>query len=334
MIKSYTKILILISSTFQLMNILEYIYQNDLDKKECVLILLSKRNIVNKQILNSIIIDDFLKVIILFSEDKYLIFKSEYQAKELLKSITFSQLLIGNIENIWCKYVLSRSKSSNIPVVVDDGALTIVQANKRGYDINNEEKILSKNYVFKLMFFSCIKQEYRCFKFFTIFNNLNFRDCDIVIENKLLFQRKKMVEPKTLVPEIWFIGTPLVQKEMISMINYNKILNSVVEFGLCQGLKVKYFKHRIEGNYNLPIEQVENNKPFELFYLESNVKPKYIISFFSTVLFSVSKFTSERNLFFIEIPIEYREKGNWGNTELVYDALKVDNSIEKFPLSK
>ncbi|WP_431156537.1 polysialyltransferase family glycosyltransferase [Winogradskyella poriferorum] len=326
----FCKYLIMISSTFQFLNVTEYLGKYGIERRNCILVLMSKRKKVNHQILELFNDEKFAEVIFLFDQKRIGIFRAEFLAKKKLKRLSFENIIIGNLYNIWCEYLINLHELNHKPVVVDDGTLTIVISYNRKKKITPKSRLLNRDFIFSQFFLRTKKKYKGPYKFFTIFDNLEFSINDTIENNDLKQSKSTYSVPKNDSPEIWILGTPIVQKKMISELDYLSMIKRIEKFANSNQLGIKYFKHRIENHYEFPICQFENSKPFEIFYLESTITPKYIVSFYSTTLFTMNKLGYSGKLMFINISDDKKKQGDWFNIELVYDVLNRSKEIKDF----
>ena len=104
---------------------------------------------------------------------------------------------------------------------------------------------------------------------------------------------------------VYFIGSPLVETGIVEKEYYLQILSNLYKVN--KTLKIKYFAHRAESDTNLKeyshmFEIIRNHDPFETFICNSNILPKVIISFYSSVLLNL--FSKYSMLQFKSIEIE------------------------------
>lgn len=99
--------------------------------------------------------------------------------------------------------------------------------------------------------------------------------------------RESSIDPK----EIWFIGQPLVEDNLVSENDYrSKVIEELAKYK-----KVKYFMHRREKlalKYMTGMKHVEiihNAKPFENYIESIHFYPNEVIGFYSTALYYAFK---------------------------------------------
>src|SRR5690606_4012770 len=263
---------VVVLTPFQYINVLEYLYQNNVDKKECILILISHLNKSVRQIQDIGFTNEFssLHMPMIGNKNIWLRFLRTYL---LLNKYLYLTPIEGNINNNWSAYLIQKSKSAITPIIVDDGAATLPLIKKRnlGDFTIPQPKSNSKIGLFQMFFLKTNNQIKKKLTFFTIFKSLKGKNYDNVEMNCLeLLKNNYGLISSSLMDEIWFIGSPFVQLGMISYRDYEIVINKIVSYSHKMGIKLKYFNHRIEKGFLFEgAETVNNNTPFEIFYLNS-----------------------------------------------------------------
>ena len=111
-----------------------------------------------------------------------------------------------------------------------------------------------------------------------------------------------LIRPKSSVQDIWFIGGPLVDLGLIQAHHHKHMLNELLDCCNKRGFRLIYFKHRSENTTTtVPngVEIVEQDFPFELFYVLSSKRPLAILSVVSSVIIHMKLFFSD------EVPVFY-----------------------------
>ena len=94
---------------------------------------------------------------------------------------------------------------------------------------------------------------------------------------------------------IFFIGTPLVENNLIEASQYDKLLKSLLIH--YKDYNIRYFPHRFEdlrklrSIEGLNIETI--NMPFELYILQCNTLPEKIVSFYSAALYTINSMVGD-----------------------------------------
>lgn len=133
-------------------------------------------------------------------------------------------------------------------------------------------------------------------KYYTIYGRDKYKNVlsiDKVMELDLLAK-----EYPELSDDVYFVGQPLVQNNMIMLSDYIGIVNKLAKkYG-----KIKYFYHPVEHlqyDFNDNIKIYRINEALES-YIEKNDKPKVVISYVSTVLMSVRMKYPDIECFYID----------------------------------
>lgn len=142
------------------------------------------------------------------------------------------------------------------------------------------------------------------------------------IHHSFSYLKQKLSEKHQTVSKgvIYFIGTALVENDLISESNYEKIVVSLVDH--YSEYNIKYFPHRFENLEKLraisQFEIVQANMPFELYLLQTKVLPEKIVSFYSAALYTVNSIMGDIvEVEAFRIPAEYFKNSEY--------AAKIDN---------
>lgn len=110
----------------------------------------------------------------------------------------------------------------------------------------------------------------------------------------ILKHNKKEILDKT----VYFIGAPLLEKNMISAEQFDLYFSKVANFYLNQGYKIKYLPHRHEDNEKLKkysnVEVMVLDESVELYMLHANALPSCVASFYSAALYTIQQIFSEQ----------------------------------------
>jgi hypothetical protein len=331
--KNKTEFLIVINTPFQYLCVLEYLHRNSIEENKCDLLLISPLRATLDQIKRIHSIENFnvfvsplknpSKIVIPFF--KLLFILNKYRKKKLI---------IGNLSNSWSKYLIQNSKNIKKPVILDDGAGSIPILNRRN---NNFFSLIYSNKVDRLnllnKIFLRLKPDVDIkLLFFTMFDLKSKNSYDkIEINNFNYLLSKYSNNNDEICQELWMLGSPLVELNMVSTKNYYLIINKIKTYAKKNNLRLKYFIHRIEQlDTNINFEVITNDIPFEIYYLNKLKKPKEIYSFYSSSLLALSKFNVKSTLKSIHLVDKYRNDKNnnhWDNVEMVYDFIRKDKNI-------
>lgn len=326
---------ILIGTPFQYLSLLEYLHKKKIDKHRCTLIIFSSYKKIVSQIEQLGYMESFESVHTPMLGDTPLL-KKLWRTYRLLLKKSSQNIIIGNLNNIWCVFLLKKNRANMQPVVLDDGAATIVQLNKR----NNKNYNLSRPYlrtltgIFQLLVLRPYKTYSKPLCFFTIFDYWENVECYDKIEvNKLDYiQQVFKNSESSVVPELWFISSPFTGGGLMSKKEYEGYVNALCLYSERNQLRFKYFCHKLEDIStlnNLGIEFVKNEEPFEVNYLKSAMKPQAVVGFYTTILFSLAKMKVPSKLLSIELDSNFYDRNYiWSdNTKLVYSALSREPAI-------
>lgn len=336
--KSKQDYLVVINTPFQYLCALEYLYKHEIDKDRCDLILISPLEITLNQIKQINPVEDFNNFLApLTNLSNFLI--PYFKTYIILRKQNPQNLIIGNLSNPWSRYLIKNFSFNNRPIILDDGAGSIPILRNRGiYDFSLplSSKLNRVNIFYKifLKLKSEINQKLHFFTFFDLYSIKEYDTIDINNFNLLLskYSNKKFEVSQ----ELWVIGSPFVELNMINNKDYKFILNKIEKYSKFNNLKMIYFPHRIENEmFKCEFETVKNNMPFELYYLNSFKKPKIILSFYSSSLLVLSKLRIKSKLISINLSKEIRVNPNnpvWKNVEKVYDYIKIKNNIKNIDI--
>jgi len=191
------------------------------------------------------------------------------------------RIVVGNILNPWMRYLISRSPCDEV-YVLDDGTATIpiLTQNKDIRDHFRTPDMIRgrKNLLLRYMQKSPVQNE-RLY-FFTLFDRWNKDQTLRIIPNHLALFRKS-VPSVSKSTEVMFIGSPLVEFNLIPKMLFLRIMDHIRT--AVKDRPIRYIQHRTERiSDELGMDQVLPDKPLEYFFLEMESMPAVILSFFST----------------------------------------------------
>lgn len=328
MVKENKNIFVIQNGT-QLLNAIEFVTNQKLSYKDNILIIVSVTDLVIND-LKTVIIESthfeevyylFSLPILKFNRTRLGRILSAFYAKYRLRKITVNksnQLIIGNYQNVFCKY-FDKNHHSNRVIIIDDGPSTIeffkTDQKKLSYLNIIVENILGlKKYSIKpnlifTRFYSQIKE-------ISLKNNVN------IIENKFSFLKSNICEKKKSSSKL-FVGYPLVEENIIDIKVYIDLLNEVKDLiG-----EFTYIPHRRESQETIKLIskhiKVQNlGMPFEMYLFKTLTFPSEILGFFTTVLFNVNEMFGEK------IKLKYIKLNNL-KIGHIDDVEKLYNEISK-----
>ena len=205
----------------------------------------------------------------------------------LLKEVKY--LFLGDYRNIYMRHFANKLIFEEV-VLLDDGTATFQIADERKRGIKNQALLslkkrlkiriratlqgLELSELDKVVFFSCYK--------------VSLGKKDTIVENDFNYLRHKSRAVKN-VDEVYFIGGPIVEAEIMTEKEYFEHMRKVIEY--FKNYKVVYVAHRRENSEKL--DRLQNNLgvPVILFdypieYQLSMVgpKPSILASFYSSAL--------------------------------------------------
>ncbi|APY07940.1 hypothetical protein BWZ20_06320 [Winogradskyella sp. J14-2] len=320
---------LLVLSPFQFINVLEYLHAKSIDYSDCELVLLSERQIAINQIVNEFDeIKQFANIHIpMLGKGNYWL--RFLKTKKLLNQFNTHTPIVGNLDNHWSKYVLKNVRKTR-PVVVDDGAATInilKLRNKNQYR-TSRGTILNQKGFLEFLFLNPKKPLPKSITFFTCFNILPGKQDELLINNFSYTKQKYLDNQVELINEVWFLGSPLLEKQFITQEASNTVFKTLKVFAENNHLKIKYFPHRVENlDRRIDFEIVKNTMPFEMFYFKASKRPKFILGYFSTSLYVLSRMSFNTQFMAIAINRDWRGNANWNRIDEVYEFF-VQNNIK------
>jgi len=318
----------IIITPFQYICLLEYLYKKNIPKSNCDLILISHSEILVNQIINYDGCNGFRTVSkpMIGCVDIWL---RQWSTYKVLFSNRSKIPIIGNLNNSWCVYAIQNKKGAEDAVVLDDGAASILLIKKRK---KKDFKLRKIGWLGKMaLFYRLILRNKTFYKervnFFTIFNFPNDSGYDITENNEFAFLKSN--SESAINNEIWFIATPFFNFNLMTKAGYKLYVQKTVDFAKSNNLKVKYFKAKLgeELEYD-DVEMIDNVQPFELTYIESKIKPKFVVGFHTTILFSLAKMDAPSHLVSLRINEKGRLGDSWNNVDLIYDFMEKSDNIK------
>ena len=156
--------------------------------------------------------------------------------------------------------------------------------------------------------------KHNIFSYYNLTNNSARRQ---VYSNQFDFFRSYThVGNRITIPKLYFIGAPLVEKEVLTLDVFLDLMGRIVKYYEKQNIEIIYLPHRMENLdkfKNTDISSfIELDIPIELFLIESEYLPFKIASFYSAALYSLNVlFKNKIEVTSFGIPYDY-----------VYDGFK------------
>lgn len=232
-------------------------------------------------------------------------------ATEYIKTITYDQLVLGNLGDPLIYAILQTVYNPAIkPVVVDDGTPTIniLACRRQGLDFKRFHSPRGIQLIKSLLafrFYIGFKKPLKSYEFFTLFP-AEASNQDIVVLNKMLtlksFYQNQSINQKI----VYFVGSQIVDKGMVDEMLYLNALKNIVADFQSRGKQVQYIIHRsqskaFQNKVSEIVETISFNLPLE-FALRDREVPGTFAGFFSTALFTLNAIHSKSNVIAFEFP--------------------------------
>lgn len=208
----------------------------------------------------------------------------------------FKYLIIGNFMDNHQRLFLKR-KTFDKSYILDDGTESIVKFKNKYLD-----ELAARS-----------KSPFELFTMFEVAKNFKYP----ITINELLFFKKE-IETKHTNDEIYIIGQPLGELNIISKNQYGIFIENILKSNI--GSKIKYFPHRLESTSHLEdifktydVEIFNMKSFFEIFLIKNKYLPKKIIGFYSTALISAAYSLPKSN----KLEIEYHYLKEFNSNEYV-----------------
>ena len=139
-------------------------------------------------------------------------------------------------------------------------------------------------------------------RYFTLYPGLHGAAGDSIttIEPSLPDALKR---PKHVIPEVWYIGSPLVQAGLLSEGRQFELLQHLRDLTRARGAQLVHYRHRSE-KVDVPCPGVEirlPDLPFEVYFGLSEATPLAIVSVISSVIIHMKLFfEGDCQMFFLD----------------------------------
>lgn len=162
--------------------------------------------------------------------------------------------------------------------------------------------------------------------FFTMFNFKDLPKSKIFRNNYNFAKKSYKLDNKKIVDEVFIIGQKLVKSKMVSEKEYFEYLDNILN--KYKGFKINYLMHRTEdkeyllkNEYDKKMNLLDSTKPGEIYFLEMDIQPKYIIGNVSALLISLKYIFKDINI----VSYKFKDKRFLNNPEyqLAYDNMKI-----------
>ena len=217
-----------------------------------------------------------------------------------LKTYTYKYIFFPKLEVV-PKLVIPNVKKEKV-FLLDDGGLTVtiyekfIKTNKLNRYNFKELRFLLFGLKVK------IKDKINLFTYFDL-PSVNGIE---VIKNSLLHLKNSVVDMKKENDAIYFLGQPI--SKLISDETYRDSLKSIIKK---YNKKIIYIPHRGETQDKIDyLSQLDNSMfsildigmPVELFFLNNNIYPSHVVSYYSTALTTLDLIFEDSVINYIKVP--------------------------------
>ncbi|WP_318432659.1 hypothetical protein [Photobacterium leiognathi] len=214
------------------------------------------------------------------------------------------RLIIGNYDSLWMKTVAYLLKPFDF-YVLDDGLVTIRMIKKL------DNRISNALFINKLIF-KCF-----CPTFITKYN-IKTENLKII---KLPKEENNSIIKKIKKDSVCFIGSPLVEKNVISKESFIKSINEIGTGIKASNRYFKYYPHRAEVFCEdvdfIKSKIISSDLSIESYYDYSEELPEYFLSFYSSALINLKeKYPDCKFISYMINPSEINEE----HRDVVLDA--------------
>jgi len=327
------KLLACVSTPLQYINLLELLDVLNVSKSKCLLIVYSHNKNTISQINAISRIKNWEQVILPLTLNPKFWILSFIRLRFLFFKYRHRMIVIGNLSDLKNRFLINSSK--NKIFVVDDGANSIlinqllycsISSNSNSFNTKTERLFFKNGEIIT-------KKQ---ITFFTAYSNISLDGNIEFIKNSFNRLKKEtatIADQNIEVNEFWLLGAHFIKLGLIEKDIYRHILNRIKIWAEEKGLKFIYFGHRSElsfdnGVFN-GIEVRINEIPFELYMLNSKIKPKIIASFYSSSLFNLRIISPEYKLISFNLLEEsiLTKKANKENLRLIYDYIDKNKKV-------
>lgn len=239
----------------------------------------------------------------------------------LRKFRNVENIFVGHIDDVWMRFFLRRINAKNI-FLLEDGVATLQIAMRR-LNTNNlhffpaQGKILKKGF-FKNTFFEdhILGNQgiiLPLITFFTAYEKIQVNSFDSVVENRFNYLYSNRNKTQKIVNELWFVGQPLVERNLVSKNDFIEMLNKIkIVYG--DNYKYCYIIHRSEKYpefiNDLGYKVISFDNPLEIVVTQGAEIPAIIGSVNSAALMNIWKVYRDLNIkfFYSNISKEFISK--------------------------
>lgn len=218
-----------------------------------------------------------------------------------IKNYEIDKLFVGDYRSEHLNHMVNYFGNNDV-YLLDDG---LNQLGYSKYLQNQSYKFKIRRLIYGLFFYNLSKIKYTIFSIFTIEN-------EKTIKNNYTFF-KKYINTKVMEKEVYFIGQPLVELNIIDEKCFKKELIKIINF-YSKNLFI-YILHRKENeekinklSKELNFEYKKFNNIIELEMINSDKIPSDIATFYSTAIITLPSFIKDPIYRTFKIKSEYIDK--------------------------
>lgn len=338
------KILVVVQSPFQLINVHSYLAVHNLENENIDYIFLTIKSQTNSEQLHSTFkilnLKGSIYEIKVFGSNRLNIYKRSlllYKLRQAVKKFQQNKYSLTIVGHIRSNYQLILANSSTTKCIyVDDGSATyrdveLLENNKKTHFLSS---IKVKGYSFFGLNTAISYYKNKLF-LYTIYGDvIKYNHPFLVFElNELATLKKKLKDKIINENTIYFIGTNLIP-EVTSLEVFKKLILKISLYYREQNKRVLYFPHREDSEYTL--ESIKNlgwqihkaALPIELTLLSLKDKPVEYSMYFTSAMNSIVKLTPDakfRSFFIRETDLKPKRKQSIVNLYKTYES---NNNIE------
>lgn len=243
-------------------------------------------NLINEKDWNKVLYFDMQS-----STQKQSTFLKQIQLVQLLRQTQYDFVFCGDFSSSM-KLILANVKKNQV-FLLDDGATTI---NRYLYDLNqdiNNKKTPTK--LIRELRFNICGLKTKVVDVINLFTSYKFipKSNEQIIFNDLKFFQSGLLKNSLADESVYLLGQPLREINIVSNDVYLDSIAKIIKH--YQDKNIIYIPHRaetlldglklLEGD-TFKIKNIE--LPIELYFLQHNIYPKYICSFWSSALFTLN----------------------------------------------
>ena len=261
-----------------------------------ILIIIDNGTENNKKQLSELIDPNFWTTIMRFGDQKSSNFMNYVNLIHKIKKISVEYLFMSSGFNKM-QQILIANINSEKTCFFDQGTGTILTYNY--FKKNNINKLNLKK--LRFLFLGLKIKINKQIDFFTMFDFEKLNKSNIYKNNYDFVKNKYNLNNKELKNEVFIIGQKLVKSKMVSQEEYFSYLNNILEN--YKEYNINYLMHRTEdkdylinNNFDKKMNILDSTKPGELYFLELDYQPKYIIGNVSALLISLKYIFKDINI--------------------------------------